>query len=77
MNTTEKLTVYYDCDIRGVSVTRLANSPNEDKIVAMFLDNDADRFMSIICNQDIARCAINAIDWEHLGLTGEIRGLRL
>ena len=76
MGTIEKLTVYYDCDIGGVSVTRRANSPNEDKIVVMLLGEDADRFMSIICNQDIARCAINAIDWEHLDLTGEVRGFR-
>ena len=73
MNTIEKLSVYYDCDIGGVSVTRRGNSPNEDKIVVMLLGEDADRFMSIICNQDIARCAINAIDWEHLNLTGEVR----
>lgn len=73
MNTTEKLTVYYDCNIDGVVVTRLGNSPNEDKIVVMLLGEDANRFMSVICNQDVARCAINAIDWEHLDLTGEVR----
>lgn len=75
MNTTEKLTVYYDCNIDGVVVTRLGKSPNEDKIVVMLLGEDADRFMSIICNQDVARCAINAIDWAHLDLTGEVRVL--
>ena len=75
MDTIEKLTVYYDCNIDGVVVTRLGNSPNEDKIVVMLLGEDADRFMSIICNQDVARCAVNAIDWEHLSLTGEVRVL--
>ncbi len=73
---TETIAVYYDNGIGGVSVMRLANSPNgngRDKLLTMFLDKDADRFMSIICNQDIARCAINAIDWEHLDLTGEVK----
>lgn len=73
MNTTEKLSVYYDCDINGVVVTRLGNSPNEDKIVVMLLGEEADRFMVLISNQDVARCAINAIDWLHLVLTGEVK----
>lgn len=76
MDTIEKLTVYYDSNIDGVVVTYLGNSPNEDKIVVMLLGEDADRFMSIICNQDVARRVVNAIDWKHLDLTGEVKALK-